>query len=147
MEDPVYVNLKHFLLFLGQWFNQTNLCKNTTKFVENNKLTNDYLRNALSQNESNTSCLRPCTTVSYEATFRKMSHNSRTLSSRTNEIRDWIGFGLFYENFHVTTNHEYYVTNTEALISNIGGFLGLFLGFSCLSIINWILDNVKEYFK
>ena len=54
---------------------------------------------------------------------------------------------MFYEDFQVTTNQEYYVTNTEALISNIGGFLGLFLGFSCLSIMNWILDNVKDYFK
>ena len=109
-------------------------------------MTNKFLLDNL-KNESDSTCLRPCTTVSYKATFRKMHHNSRTLSDETNEIKDWIGFGLVYGNVQVTTNHEYYVTNTEALISNIGGFLGLFLGFSCLSIINWILDNVKEYFK
>ena len=106
-----------------------------------------YLKSVLSQNGSD-SCLRPCTTVSYEASFRKMSHNSRTLSNPTNNmITDYIKFGLVYEDFEVTTNHEYYVMNKEALISDVGGFIGLFLGFSFLSICNWIFDNCNEYWK
>ena len=136
-------NLTVPLWFLGQHFNETNLCTNATEFTEANKMTNRYLHSFLNQNESDSICLRPCTTISYEASFRKMSHNSRTLSSKTNMIRDWIGFGLVYQDFQVTTNHEYYVMNREALISSIGGFLGLFLGFSCLSIANWMFDNVS----
>ena len=141
-----------FLWSVGQKFNQTNLCTNTSEYVAANSMSHKYLKHVLSENDENhkndenhendSTCVRPCTTVSYEASFRKMSHNSRTLSSATNSmIPDWIGFGLVYEDFQVTSNHEYYVMNTEALISNIGGFLGLFLGFSCLSIISWMFDT------
>ena len=111
-----------------------------------NKLTNKFLLDNL-KNESDSTCLRPCTTVSYKAMFRKMHHNSRTLSDPTNEIKDWIGFGLVYENLQVTTNHEYYVMSKEALVSSIGGFLGMFLGFSSLSVINWLLNHVNGYYK
>ena len=127
--------------------NQTKLCKNTKEFDAANRMTNRYLKAILSQNESNSTCFRPCTTVSYSASLRKMGHNSKTLSSSKNKIRDWVSFGLHYKDLEVTTNHEYYVMSTEALVSNIGGFLGLFLGFSCLSIIEWILDNCKKYIK
>ena len=108
-----------------------------------NKIANKFLTDNL-KNENDYNCQRPCTTVSYEATFRKMHHNSRTLSDPTNEIKDWIGFGLVYENLQVTTNHEYYVMSEEALVSSIGGFLGMFLGFSTLSIINWLFSHVNE---
>lgn len=133
--------------FLGKALNQTNLCKNAKEFNAANKMTNRYLKGILSQNESNSTCLRPCKTVSYSASIRKMGHNSKTLSSSKNTIRNWVSFGLAYKDFEVTTNHEYYVMSTEALVSNIGGFLGLFLGFSCLSIIDWILNNCKKYFR
>ena len=133
--------------FLGKGLNQTNLCKNPKEFNAANRMTNRYLKAILSQNESNSTCFRPCTTVSYSASLRKMGHNSKTLSSSKNTIRDWVSFGLFYKSLEVTTNHEYYVMSTETLVSTIGGFLGLFLGFSCLSIIEWILDNCKKYIK
>ena len=133
--------------FLGKRLNQTNLCKNAVEFNVANRKANRYLKSILSQNESNSTCLRPCTTISYSASLRKMSYNSKTLSSSKNTILDWVSFGLTYKDLEVTTNHEYYVMSTEALVSTIGGFLGLFLGFSCLSVINWILDNVKKYIK
>ena len=111
-----------------------------------NEMTNKYLVGSLN-NENDSTCLRPCKTISYKATFRKMHHNSRTLSDETNEIKDWIGFGLVYGNVQVTTNHEYYVMSKEALVSSIGGFLGMFLGFSSLSIINWLFNHVNQYYK
>ena len=111
-----------------------------------NEMTNKYLVNILN-NENDSTCLRPCKTISYKAMFRKMHHNSRTLSDETNEIKDWIGFGLVYGNVQVTTNHEYYVMSKEALVSSIGGFLGMFLGFSSLSIINWFIQSCQSIFQ
>ena len=62
-------------------------------------------------------------------------HYHRLFSSPYRQ--DKFGFALYYEEFLVQNQEEYLVMDAGTLISTIGGFLGLFLGWSCLSIGEW----------
>ena len=52
-----------------------------------------------------------------------------------------------YEEFVITTKEEYFVMNEDGLVSAVGGFLGLFLGSSCVSVIEWIVQFFKKCMK
>ncbi len=78
------------------------------------------------KNTSSTRCIIPCRTITYGASFRKMNKNARLLKGQ--KYYSFVSFGLDYNDFIMDISKEYYVMSPGALISTIGGFLGLFLG-------------------
>ena len=54
---------------------------------------------------------------------------------------------LGYNDFIMDISKEYFVMSPGALISTIGGFLGLFLGFSCLSVTFWTSNYTGKCMK
>ena len=52
-----------------------------------------------------------------------------------------------YEDLAIESQEEYFIMSFGSLISNVGGLLGLFLGFSCLSITFWTNEQAKICMK
>ena len=105
---------------------------------------NSQLKQIL-KNTSSTSCTIPCRTITYGASFREMYKNARLLAGHTHY--PFVSFGLKYDEFVMDISKEYFVMSPGALISTIGGFLGLFLGFSCLSVTFWTNNHTRKCVK
>ena len=129
---------------LGMNFSESNICTNYSIFKEREAEILDHLRNTLRNNGLNSECIRPCSKVSYDASFREMHKNARILYEAKNSS---VSFVLKYDDLKVETEEEYFVMSIRSLISNIGGFLGLFLGFSCLSLTLWTNEQAKGCMK
>ena len=50
---------------------------------------------------------------------------------------------IFFPNNIVSVEKEVLIFDSGALLSAIGGYLGLFLGLSCFSLCQWIFNGVK----
>ena len=50
---------------------------------------------------------------------------------------------LFYTDMAVPTHEEYLLYDFNAIVSAVGGSLGLFLGFSCYEIVKMCLNKVS----
>ena len=50
-----------------------------------------------------------------------------------------------YDDLFMNIAQEYLVMDGAGLVSTVGGFLGLFLGSSCVSIIDWFASKTKRY--
>ena len=129
---------------LGMNFNESNICTNYSAFKEMEAKILDHLRSTLRYNGLNRECMEPCSKVSYDASFREMHKNARILYEPKNSS---VSFVLKYDNLMVETKEEYFLMSIGSLISNIGGFLGLFLGFSCLSLTLWTNEQAKGCMK
>ena len=57
---------------------------------------------------------------------------------------EFLALWFMYDEFLINTKQEYLVVDSELMMSGIGGFLGLFLGSSCLSIAQWIISHFKN---
>ena len=130
---------------IGKSFNQSNICTNYTIFNNKKSVIYNQFKQILRHSNS-TKCIKPCKTITYEVSFREMNKNARLLSS-VKPNADYISFGLYYDDFVADVRQEYFVIPIGALISSIGGFLGLFLGFSCLSITYWTSNYVRRCMK
>ena len=67
----------------------------------------------------------------------------------TPRLRNLVKDGMFllnfrYSEFVTETKIEYFVMNQDGLISAVGGFLGLFLGYSLVSAIEGIGHLFKK---
>ena len=52
-----------------------------------------------------------------------------------------------YDEFVIETKKEHLIMNEEGLVAAVGGFLGLFLGSSLVSLIEWIGQLFKKCSK
>ena len=125
---------------IGKYFNETNICKNLTKLHENHKLHKEHLGTILYSSRNPSKCIRPCKTSSFDVSLRKRHENGKLLM--TSQLQQLLA-GRFLLNFKsadftIETKNEYFVMNQDGLISAVGGFLGLFLGSSLVSVIEWI---------
>ena len=128
---------------IGTRFNPSSICSNYTTFSEKTRAMNSQLKQIL-KNTSSTRCIIPCRTITYGASFREMNKNARLLAGQKFEF---VSFGLDYDEFIMDISKEYFVMSPGALISTIGGFLGLFLGFSCLSVTFWTSNHAGKCMK
>ena len=128
---------------IGTRLNPSNICSNYTTFSEKTRAMNSQLKQIL-KNTSSTRCIIPCRTITYGASFREMNKNARLLAGQKFEF---VSFGLDYDEFIMDISKEYFVMSPGALISTIGGFLGLFLGFSCLSLTFWTSNHAGKCMK
>ena len=79
------------------------------------------------------SCLEPCTT---EHIQMKQKENTFFTDNYT-EIY------FYWENLDVLIEEEYLLMDLNAIVSAVGGSLGLFLGFSCLDFLLKLLSRIE----
>ena len=89
-------------------------------------------------------CVKPCKTTSFDVSLETMHQNSKKFDPYSNTVNDIFYLNLGYDEFIIETKQEYFIMDEAGLISTVGGFLGLFLGSSCISIIEWIGNHVKK---
>ena len=135
---------------IGNYFNETSICKSFTKFTENHQSTSGQLASILySRNDSLTNCIRPCKTTSFEVSMKKDHENGKLLFP-TKTLKKFNGrflLNFIYDDFVIENKKEYFVMNEDGLLSAVGGFLGLFLGSSLVSVIKWFSQLFMKYMK
>ena len=82
-----------------------------------------------------TGCLFPCTYTRYEAEYTKKL------------FFEQFGFGFQLGSLTTTVRREYYIYPALSFISDIGGTLGLFVGFSFFMLWDKIKDLVIVCYK
>ena len=133
---------------IGSNFNETNICTNITEFYENQEKTYKELSNIL-YGKSSSKCKKPCKIASFDISLEKMHQNDQLIGHKYSYT---IQNGMFklnfnYDDFLIETKQEYLVMDGPGLISTIGGFLGLLLGSSCISIIDWFANHFQKCMK
>ena len=135
---------------IGKYFNETNICKNLTQLLENYELIRNHLGSTLYSPKSSTKCIKPCKTSGFDVSLKKEHENGKILGNiYTKKFATPGRFILLfkYNDIVIETKQEYFVMNEDGLISAVGGFLGLFLGSSLVSIIEWIGQLFKKCMK
>ena len=138
---------------IGKYFNETNICKNHTQLLDNYYLiggTRGHLTHTLFSPLSPTKCVRPCKTSGFDVSLKKDHENTKVMGRP--RLRNLVKDGMFLLNFRygeflIENKKEYFVMNEDGLISAVGGFLGLFLGSSLVSVIEWIGQLFKKCSK
>ena len=133
---------------IGKYFNETNICKNLTQLLENHDLTRNHLGSTLYSSNSPTKCIKPCKTLGFEVSLKKEHENAKLLGNIYTKKYATPGRFLLlfkYSDIVIETKQEYLIMNKDGLLSAIGGFLGLFLGSSLVSVIEWIGELFKKY--
>jgi len=95
-------------------------------------------------------CLLPCDQVLYEMDYSYFHQNSDLVVEngvKSNDFLPEIIISLFYKTPLVEERVETVVYDTINLLSAAGGNLGLFLGFSCLSILLYCHDMIMKKFS
>ena len=133
---------------IGKHFNETNICKNLTQLLENYEQIRHYIGGILYSSNSPTKCIKPCKTSGFEVSLKKKHENAKLLGKNYTKMYATPGRFLLlfkYSDVVIETKQEYLVMNKDGLISAIGGFLGLFLGSSLVSVIECIGQLFKKY--
>ena len=90
-------------------------------------------------------CLRPCEKMEYIGSMTLLHQNSKKLAPyQYANASQFVGVLIKYDSFLVQEQQEYFILDENELVSNIGGFLGMFLGLSTLSIAEWIHLKLKH---
>jgi hypothetical protein len=72
------------------------------------------------------------------------SHDYRGFNTYENVSKTFYSINVYYQNLKYTLISQHPKTELFGLYSNIGGTLGLFLGFSFISIIE-LFEEVAEF--
>ena len=92
-------------------------------------------------------CPHPCKQKSYSLDVKKFHTNSwieHDYQPFKDVSQSAVGFSLAYETFVVEEQVETLVYDAGNFLAAIGGNLGLFLGFSCLTLLLWIFKIGKK---
>ena len=133
-------NCSAMILKLNTTLEESNICQDKHTFQEMKELETDTMETILVQ-QSYEACLKPCKKIEYVGSMTKVNQNARKLSSHqvdVNAASQYVGVWVKYDSFKVQEHQEYFILDKGGLVSSIGGFLGIFLGFSTLSIAEWI---------
>lgn len=52
---------------------------------------------------------------------------------------------MFFETADTLVSEEYLIYDLNNIVASVGGSLGLFLGFSCLQFVNFVIEKLGEY--
>ena len=133
---------------IGGSFNETNICRNVSELLEKETIEFHQLQKILHPEENNTmKCLKPCKTTSFDVSLEKMDQNGKKFLKYAPKDKGIFFLNFIYNDFIIEKKQEYFIMDKAGLISTVGGFLGLFLGSSCVSIIDWIGNHVKKYMR
>ena len=90
-------------------------------------------------------CLKPCEAITYDISLQKKNDNGRLLIQEYTPLDGPFLISFMYDDLVKDIKQEYLVMDGGGLVSTVGGFLGLFLGSSCVSIIDWLADQTKRF--
>ena len=62
---------------IGSYFNETNICKTLDELNKNQHLIHSQLSKTLYSQSSNSSCIKPCKTASFEVSLQKKHYNGK----------------------------------------------------------------------
>ena len=126
---------------------QSKICQELGEFNQRRVQEKDLLEKVLVQSQYE-QCMKPCSKIEYLAQVRKTHKNAKILedSNRKVSYNDSIAFGLFFnfEDFSFIAKEEYFILDETTLLSAIGGCLGMFLGFSTLTIADWLQSKLQK---
>ena len=60
--------------------------------------------------------------------------------------KDYFGMIFYYNTLHVEELTESLVFDTDSFLATAGGNLGLFLGFSCMSVLFALVKVIKRFY-
>ena len=138
-------NCTSMVLQVNTSLEESNICQDVGEF-RMAKIREKELLERILVNSQYEACMKPCSKVEYIAAVSKSHKNSKILSRFPTLNDEAISFGLFFnfEEFVVTEKKEYFILNETTLLSSVGGCLGMFLGFSTLTIADWIQSKLQK---
>ena len=93
-------------------------------------------------------CPLPCTTVSFDYEAFQVHRNSRIETAEEPELPDGVFFFQFsYNSLQVEERVVTLAYDLADFFASVGGNLGLFLGFSCLSLLLSVMEFVRELLR
>ena len=103
--------------------------------------------NSFVKQSSNFGCPVPCKQISYALNLNYFHKNTIVLPSFFAGKENSFFLSTSYSTFDVEERIENLEYDLENLLVSAGGNLGLFLGFSCMSLFFIIIDFVQRFFK
>ncbi len=93
----------------------------------------------------NFGCPFPCNKLSYEISLKYFHETSWTDFYDADLFSKKFYLALFYDTFDIVEYKETLVYDVGDFFAAAGGHLGLFLGFSCLTLLMQIIDYLTVY--
>ena len=121
-----------------QKFNQTKFCKEKYQQKLFEQLTN--LRELATKGKK---CLKPCKSFHFEAKIQEIHQNLWIFDGANKELQS-LTLAWIFDEYKIETFKEFYIMNLDSVVAIIGGYLGLFLGISLLTISNLILSSIRQ---
>ena len=84
-------------------------------------------------------CLKPCKDPTYHTYTTYIPKRSGLVSDENQYFKVL----TYYDNLDVAKQVEFYLYSGERLWGAIGGVMGIFLGYSILSIFLWLIDTLE----
>ena len=132
------------ILKVNTTLGESNICQDFDSFIEMKGFETDLMDTILVQKKYK-ECLRPCEKMEYVGSMTLLHQNSKKLAPyQYANASQFVGVLIKYDSFLVQEQQEYFILDENELVSNIGGFLGMFLGLSTLSIAEWIHLKLKH---
>ena len=98
------------------------------------------------QNLDEFGCPLPCSHFTYSINLVRQHKNAFELFTGENRTEDYHLY-FYYSSLESDVESENLIVDFPNLVANIGGYLGLLLGFSCLTIYLSVLDLAKAKIK
>ena len=131
------------ILKVNKTLEDSRICQDMTEFTDMKGKERDFLELIL-VNVRHEECLRPCEKIEYTGGMTMAHENSRKLMSWAPDTSQYVGIWVQYDDFIVQEHQEFFVLDESGLVASIGGFMGIFLGLSTLSIAEWIHRKIDH---
>lgn len=87
-------------------------------------------------------CPMPCSQTTYSGNLMTQHTNAFELFTGEKRTQDYLLY-FYYSSLESDVEAESLIIDFPNLIANVGGYLGLLLGFSCLTIYLYLLELAK----
>ena len=128
------------LIYKTLCFREHKVCENVTQdeFTASLEVRMSYLSTVELYNS--TGCLQPCDYVTYET---RITESSSDVSGYSNETVARALY-FFFPNSEIEHLTKYEPFDLLSLVGEIGGFMGLFLGFSIYDVFTRLVEIVQR---
>ena len=138
-----HVNCSTIILKVNKTLEESRICQDADDFTDMKRQERDILEKIL-VNDWNEKCLRPCEKIEYTGSMTMAHENSMKLMPFDLDTKQHVGIWIQYDDFMVQEHQEFFVLDENGLVASIGGFMGIFLGLSTLSIAEWIHRKIDH---
>lgn len=90
---------------------------------------------------NDSSCKKPCNSEEFKTYKTSIPKNTGFL---TVDDTEYAKIFIYYDSLLVHENVEYFVYGEDKLVSAVGGVMGLILGYSFLSILNYVIICLRQ---